>query len=128
MTSTIDSFLISNLSALQHHLQYKTRTFYHVNMLVITADNHIITQQSGLYPIRRNPESGNYVKDGTTSEHDWVGILPPDERMHVIDPPKGYFVHANNRLSEEDFYGGIMNYTAFTARGDRITELIRTEI
>lgn len=97
-------------------------------MLVITSDNHIITQQSGMYPIRRNVESGNYVKDGTTSEHDWVGIVPAEDRMYVIDPPKGFFVHANNRLAEEDFYGGLLNFTAFTARGDRITQLIKAEL
>jgi acyl-homoserine lactone acylase PvdQ len=68
------------------------------------------------------------VKDGTTSEHDWVGIVPTEDRMHVIDPPKGFFVHANNRLGEEDFYGGLMNYTAFTARANRITQLIKAEI
>lgn len=125
MVTTIDSFLISNLTALTHHLKRKTKTFSNFNLLVITADNHIITQQSGLHPIRRNPESGNYVKDGTTSEHDWVGIVTSEDRIHVIDPPRGFFVHANNRLVEENFYGGIMNYTAFTARGDRITELIK---
>jgi penicillin G amidase len=69
-------------------------------MIVITADNHIAVQQAGLQPIRRNSDSGNYIKDGSTSEHDWVGVVHPLDRMFVADPPKGYIVTSNNRLAE----------------------------
>jgi acyl-homoserine lactone acylase PvdQ len=48
--------------------------------------------------------------------------------MHLFDPPKGYFVHANNRLAEGGYYGGYLNHTVYTARADRIDELIRGEI
>jgi penicillin amidase len=82
-------------------------------------------QQGGLHPIRRNPATGNYIKDGTTSDHDWVGVVSAENRMHLADPPKGYIIHANNRVAGEGYYGGYLNYTIFTARADRIDELIR---
>lgn len=50
-------------------LQFADQTshFLSLSMLVATADNHIVYQQSGLNPIRRNYAAGSYVKDGTTS-------------------------------------------------------------
>jgi penicillin G amidase len=127
-TSFLRGFLITNFTDLRNYLQYDSQTFYNVNLLCITADNHIVLQQSGLQPIRRNCDSGNYVKNGNTSEHDWVGIVPPQDRMHIFDPPKGYIVTGNNRLAEGGFYGGYLNYTTFTGRGDRLTELVKAEV
>ncbi len=50
-----------------------------------------------------------FLRDGTSGEHEWLGkqnhypgqaipyeILAPDEMPHTINPPKGYFVNANN--------------------------------
>ena len=47
-----------------------------INMLAVTADNHILYQQSGINPIRRNVTMGSYVKDGTSTEFDWLGFYP----------------------------------------------------
>jgi acyl-homoserine lactone acylase PvdQ len=57
-----------------------------------------------------------------------VGLVPHTDRIHIYDPPKGYFVHANNKVAENSYYGGILNFTTYSARADRIDELIRTEI
>lgn len=101
-------------------MQNCTSTYMNLNILAITSDNHIISQQSGLHPIRRNVESGYYLKDGTTTEHDWVGIVPYQDRMNIHDPPKGFIVHANNKMAESGYYGGYLDYTIYTARADRI--------
>lgn len=114
-----------NFDEVRNMLQNGTKTFINCNINVITADNHIVMQQSGLHPIRRNVESGTYIKDGTTSLHDWVGLVPPEDRMHVYDPPKGYMIHANNKVAEHGYYGGYLDHTIYTARADRIDELIR---
>jgi penicillin amidase len=98
------------------------------NIIAVTIDNHTVMQQSGVHPIRRAVKSGNYIKDGTTTEHDWVGLVPAEDRIHIFDPPKGYFVHANNKVAESEYYGGYLDYTIYTARADRIDELIREEI
>jgi hypothetical protein len=68
---------VDNLNDLRDALQNGTSTFLNLNIVAITADNHIILQQSGMHPIRRNVESGIFIKDGTTTIHDWVGIVPP---------------------------------------------------
>lgn len=86
---------------MQHYLQNnKTNSLYPVNINLITADNHILMQQAGLHPIRKNSDSGNYIKDGTTTEHDWIGFIPPQYRMHIKDPQKGYIIHSNNKVAE----------------------------
>lgn len=57
-----------------------------------------------------------------------MGIVPPEDRMHIYDPPKGYIVNANNKIAESNYYGGYLDYTIYTARADRIDEIIREEI
>lgn len=50
-----------------------------------------------------------FIRDGTSGEHEWLAkqnhypgqaipyeILGPDEMPHTINPPKGWFVNANN--------------------------------
>lgn len=57
-----------------------------------------------------------------------MGVVPPHDRIHIVDPPKGYIINANNRLAQSGYYGGYLDYTAYTARADRIDELIRAEL
>ena len=116
---------IDNFEDLREALQNGTKTYFNVNILTATKDNHLFMQQTGVHPIRHNPETGSYIKDGTTTEHDWVGIVPPEDRMHIFDPPKGYIVNANNKIAESNYYGGYLDYTIYTARADRIDEIIR---
>lgn len=72
---------------------------FNVNIAFITKDGHIGYQQLGRYPIRKNPSMGRYIKDGTTTENDWLGFVPPQHRIQIIDPPKGYIVNGNNRIA-----------------------------
>jgi len=65
-----------NLEDLRSALVNGTSHFFSSNMLAVTADNHILYQQSGINPIRRNVTMGSYVKDGTSSEYDWIGFIP----------------------------------------------------
>lgn len=87
-----------------------------------------MNQRYGWYPIRKNPEMGNYIKDGTTSEDDWQGFIPLEDRLTTIDPECGYIVAANNRGSTDLYYDGLHKYHAYTARADRITEMIEDYI
>jgi len=65
-----------NLGDLRSALVNGTSDCFTSNIIAATADNHIIYQQSGLNPIRRNVTMGSYVKDGTSSEYDWLGFYP----------------------------------------------------
>lgn len=48
--------------------------------------------------------------------------------MSVIDPECGYIVAANNRGASSEYYNDTLKYNIFTARADRITELIEDKI
>jgi acyl-homoserine lactone acylase PvdQ len=54
--------------------------------------------------------------------------LPPEDRLHIVDPPKGYIIHANNRVAEEGYYGGYLTRTIYTARADRLNEILLEQI
>ncbi len=68
-------------------------------IVAATVDNHILMRQTGANPIRPNYDSGNYVQDGTSTKNDWLGFMPPEDRVMVIDPKKGFIVASNNRLA-----------------------------
>jgi hypothetical protein len=38
-----------------------------LNIVFITNDGHIGNMRFGIFPLRKNPEMANYVKDGTTT-------------------------------------------------------------
>jgi len=68
-----------------------------MNALIATRDNHIGYTAIGSLPKRRNHYSGGFIKDGSTFEHDWIGLIEKDQQLHLYDPKKGYIVTANNR-------------------------------
>jgi acyl-homoserine lactone acylase PvdQ len=46
-----------------------------MNAIYATIDNHIGYVAIGSLPMRRNQVSGNFIKDGKVSDHDWVGLI-----------------------------------------------------
>lgn len=48
------------------------KSFVNFNFVFITNDDHIGNIRLGRYPLRKNPEMGNYIKDGTNTENDWI--------------------------------------------------------
>ncbi len=97
---------------------------FNVNVVFITTDGHIGHQQLGRYPIRRDPSSAHFVKDGKTTENDWLGFVPPYHRLQTIDPAKGFIANGNNKLAGEVYYNDLHKYTIYTSRSDRIHFLI----
>ena len=85
----------------------------------ITKDDHYGAQSIGPSVLRRNPQYGAYVKDGTSSEYDWIGILPSKSNIYVRDPERGFIVHANNMLNSK-FQNGMFRVSIATARAERI--------
>ena len=55
-------------------------------------------------PMRKNeyPYLGCRVHDGTTTEHDWEGIVDITKLPFVLNPERGYFITANNRVIPEN--------------------------
>jgi penicillin amidase len=91
-----------------------------MNALIATKDNHIGYIAVGSLPIRNNHYSGIFIKDGTTFDHDWKGLIRKEHQLHLFDPPKGYIVTANNRPVFEKYHNGVYESSMMTARANRI--------
>jgi penicillin amidase len=68
------------------------------NFVFGDVDGHIGWYQAGRIPIRRDGD-GSRPYRGASPEGDWTGDIPFDELPHLLDPPSGRIVTANNRLS-----------------------------
>lgn len=113
-----------DLGTLTHNLLNEAEHAMNVNIVYITIDDHIGYTQLGKYPLRSNSIQAGYIKDGTTTDHDWLGFLPGHQRMHIVDPASGYIVSSNNRIASEKHASGVNLRTIFTARSDRLHEMI----
>ena len=160
-TRELDTFRLFNrardLDDFRHAL-----TFFDVgsqNWAYADVAGHIAYFASGEMPLREDLEAGTvdgappyFLRDGTGG-NEWLPatsrqpgqalpyqILPPAEMPHLIDPPAGFFVNANNDpagttldndpLNQLRPTGGIyylnVGYDGF--RGGRITQLVRGAI
>ena len=71
------------------------------------------------------PYKGCKVLDGTSSEFDWKRELVPFKELpFVLNPEKGYFVTANNRVVPSKSRIDVGGTMISTARAIRITEMI----
>ncbi len=71
------------------------------NLLV--ADAHDIGQfTTGRIPVRRAGD-GAWPQPGADGAHDWVGWASGAALPHVVDPPSGHIVNANERVAPPDF-------------------------
>jgi penicillin amidase len=72
------------------------------NFVYADADGHIGWYSAGRLPIRRAGD-GARPYPGTSPDGDWLGFVPFDELPHLLDPPSGRIVTANNRLVGTDY-------------------------
>jgi penicillin G amidase len=119
---------LDNFEAVKAHFIHSVPETPSLSILVSTVDNHICYVQLGNNPIRPNYDAGSFIKDGTTTEHDWKGLMPNEDKIWLCDPERGYFVAANNQVASEVAHGGYFKNTIFTARADRLEKLITDEI
>ena len=81
-------------------------------------------------PKRKNeyPYLGCRVLDGTTSDHDWEGIVGIDHLPIVLNPAKGYYMTANHRIVPENSKFDIGASMISTGRSLRIQEVLEKGI
>ncbi|MBI4540705.1 MAG: penicillin acylase family protein [Gemmatimonadetes bacterium] len=79
---------------------------------------------AGRVPLRRSGRPPLLPVPGWTGEHDWIGDLPFERHPHVLDPPEGFVVTANNRQSRDSVSNLITERWAEPYRALRIRELI----
>lgn len=125
-------FSFSNLQTHEEVLRFlrnSTNSGPPFNMMYITRDNHIGYQTIGPFPMRSNPSSGAYVKNGSSTADDWLTIPRDSLRLHVDDPEKGYLHSCNNRPTTGHFKNGIYDSGwQYTARADSIEGILRDRI
>ena len=56
----------------------------------------------GRVPVRRGG-CPDLPKPGWTGEHEWEGTVPYAELPELRDPPEGYLLSANNRITPDDY-------------------------
>lgn len=101
-----------------------------INVVLADTSGNIGYMLLSTSPLRKNeyPYLGCHIMDGTTSEHDWEGIVDVKSLPHGFNPKKGYYVTANQRIVPENSKFDIGASMVNTGRSVRIDELISQQI
>ncbi|HVR71331.1 MAG TPA: penicillin acylase family protein [Vicinamibacteria bacterium] len=67
------------------------------NFVYADVDGRIAWYSAGRLPVRRAGD-GSRPYSGASADGDWLGYVAFEELPHVVDPPSGRLVTANNRL------------------------------
>ncbi len=65
------------------------------NGLVADRSGTIAIRASGRYPVRPRGARGDTIQDGTSSAHDWSGVLSADRAPFARAPRQGFLASAN---------------------------------
>jgi penicillin amidase len=94
------------------------------NIVYADIDGHIGWRASGLVPLRRDGDDGLRIRDGSDPADDWSGFVPMREMPRVLDPPAGYIVTANQRVTGTSFPHLVTADWSAPNRARRIVERI----
>jgi penicillin amidase len=94
---------------------------------VIYADTagHIGYQCTGRIPIRNVWERG--YRPGWDPAHQWAGLIPFEGMPHAVDPSRGWFATANNRVAADDFPYPLSGTWANGYRAIRIRQMLESK-
>ncbi len=93
------------------------------NFVYADVKGNIGWYAAGRIPIRRTGD-GALPYDGSTTDGDWLGLIPFDELPHLYNPPEGFIVTANQRIAGTDYKYQQMSRTYMSARARRIHDLL----
>jgi penicillin amidase len=93
------------------------------NFVFADTDGNIGYHLSGWLPIRP-AANGLLPVDGTTSANDWTGRVPFDQLPHLLNPPSGIILTANNQLTTSAYPHYITDDYDPGFRAHRIEELL----
>ncbi|BCA53914.1 peptidase [Nitrospira sp. KM1] len=95
------------------------------NVILADSNGHIGWTYMGRIPLRRGFD-GSVSMAWTDGRTGWEGFLPPDELPRIVDPPAGFLVSANHRMTGDDF-GHVVGHSFVNGyRAYRITERLQT--
>ncbi len=73
-----------------------------VQNLLVADRTDIALFLTGRVPIRRSGDGAAPV-EGADGKHDWLGFADGEALPHLVDPPSGRLVNANERVAPPDF-------------------------
>jgi penicillin amidase len=94
------------------------------NMVYADTSGHIGYYAAGRVPIRRSGD-GSTPYDGATDAGEWTGYIPFAELPHLLDPPSGMIVTANQRIVGNDYPFFLTHHWAAPYRARRIYDLLK---
>jgi penicillin amidase len=95
------------------------------NLVFADADGHTGFQCVGKIPVRDNWERG--YRPGWDPKHQWQSYIPFEALPHLIDPPRGFVVTANNRTAPGDYPYPLSGTWSGGHRARRIREMIEAK-
>lgn len=97
------------------------------NTVYADIDGNIAYSFPGNIPIRKNGD-GRVPVPGWTGEYEWIGYIPFEELPHLYNPPQGYVVTANNRVTDPGYPHWLGTDHITGNRAGRIRELIESQV
>jgi penicillin G amidase len=94
------------------------------NLVYADVEGNIGYQMPGKVPIRSAEHSGLVPVPGWTDDYEWQGYIPFEELPHVLNPPEGYIVTANNAVVGPDYPYPISRSWDYGHRARRIVDMI----
>jgi penicillin G amidase len=94
------------------------------NFVYADIDGTIAYQLTGIHPVRANAD-GTEPVPGWNDDHEWIGVIEPEELPTVIDPPEGFIVTANDGTHAAASSHVISNDFHEPHRANRIAALLR---
>jgi penicillin amidase len=97
------------------------------NITYADRDGHIGFFVAGRVPMRKGHASPDLPRPGWTGEADWNGYVPPAQMPAKFDPPRGWFVNANNKPVDASFPFHLANDWPDPYRAKRINDLLEAK-
>jgi penicillin amidase len=97
------------------------------NFVYADVDGNIGYQMPGKVPIRAAGHQGLVPVPGWTGEYEWQGYIPFDALPRAFNPPAGFIVSANNKVTTDDYPYHLAYEWAAPYRAQRITDLLAAD-
>jgi penicillin amidase len=94
------------------------------NFVYADREGHIGYYGAGRIPVRKKGD-GAVPYDGATDDGEWTGYIPFAELPHVLDPPEGFIVTANQRVAGRSYPHFLTHEWSAPYRARRIHDLLQ---
>lgn len=94
------------------------------NFVYADVEGNIAYQATGKIPLRAPGHQGTVPVPGWTGEYEWRGFIPFEELPASFNPPAGFVVTANNKITSDDYPHQLASNWFPGYRARRIADLL----